>query len=103
MQTFHQFRRIAFTEAVSYLLLLLVAMPLKYGLGMDWVVSVVGWAHGVLFILYGVWLVLCWQRYAWPLKTVVLAAVASLVPAGPFYMDPRLPRPDEATAARPAA
>ncbi len=90
--TLRQFRIIAFIEAISYLLLLLVAMPLKYGLGWDLAVKIVGWAHGVLFILYGIWLVMCWLRYHWPLKTAILAAVAALIPGGPFWMDRHLPR-----------
>jgi len=96
MSTFERFRQIAFFEAISYLVLLLIAMPLKYGLGWEMAVKVVGWAHGGLFMAYGVWLLLCWRRYAWPMKTVLLAGLASLLPAGPFFMDPRLPRPARA-------
>ena len=39
-------------EGVSYLLLLFVAMPMKYYFGMPMAVKIVGMAHGVLFILY---------------------------------------------------
>ena len=92
-RTFARFRQIAFAEAVSYLLLLFVAMPLKYGLGWEPAVKVVGWAHGVLFLLYGLWLLQCWQRYRWPFRIVALAALASLLPAGPLVMDRRLPLP----------
>jgi integral membrane protein len=45
------FRIIAFWEGVSFLVLLFVAMPLKYGFGVGAAV-VVGMAHGVLFIGY---------------------------------------------------
>jgi len=47
-----RFRAIAFIEGVSYLLLLGVAMPLKYFAGFPGAVMAVGWAHGVLFVLY---------------------------------------------------
>lgn len=92
-RTFQRFRQIAFTEAWSYLILLFIAMPLKYGLGWEMAVKVVGWAHGGLFMAYLAWLFLCWQRYRWSMKTVALAGLASLLPGGPFLMDPRLPRP----------
>ena len=45
-------RLISLVEGVSFLLLLGVAMPLKYLAGIPEVVTVVGAAHGVLFILY---------------------------------------------------
>lgn len=95
-RAFERFRLVASVEALSYLLLLFVAMPLKYGLGLEMAVKVVGWAHGVLFIAYFLALWVCWQRYAWSLRTVALAALASLLPAGPFFMDSRLPRPQRA-------
>jgi integral membrane protein len=92
-RTFERFRLIAFAEGISYLLLLFLAMPLKYGLGWDVVVTWVGWAHGLLFIVYFVALAQCWRRYRWDWKTLALAALASLLPGGPFFMDRRLPAP----------
>lgn len=47
-----RFRIVAFWEGISYLLLLFVAMPLKYGLGIDMAVRTVGMAHGLLFLGY---------------------------------------------------
>ena len=44
------FRIIAFTEGVSYLVLLFVAMPLKYMLHIPEPVKYCGWLHGVLFV-----------------------------------------------------
>jgi len=46
------FRRIALVEGVTTLLLFLVAMPLKYGLGWDGLIRHFGMAHGVAFIAY---------------------------------------------------
>ncbi len=80
----------ALTEGVSYLILLFIAMPLKYGAGMDVAVSIVGMIHGVLFIaLVGA---LCWAKakspLTWPLGWLVL--IASLVPFGAFWADRRV-------------
>ncbi|MCH5690241.1 DUF3817 domain-containing protein [Niabella sp. W65] len=44
--------KIAFLEGISYLLLLLVAMPLKYLADIPEGVKYIGWAHGVLFVLF---------------------------------------------------
>jgi integral membrane protein len=45
-------RFVGFVEGVSYLVLLFIAMPLKYWAGMPLAVRVVGMLHGVLFILF---------------------------------------------------
>ena len=45
-------RVIGFWEGVSFLVLLGIAMPLKYWAGQPGAVRVVGMAHGILFMLY---------------------------------------------------
>ena len=46
------FRIIAFLEGVSYLLLLFVAVPIKYNLGDPAYVKLLGMPHGLLFMAY---------------------------------------------------
>ncbi len=87
---FRRFRAIALTEGVSFLVLLGIAMPLKYLADLPQAVLVVGWIHGVLFILYMVALAGVARREAWPLGRVALAGIASVIPAGPFLIDARL-------------
>ena len=50
-------------EGVSYLLLLGVAMPLKYAFGLPLAVKIVGMAHGVLFLAYCALLVPCLRKF----------------------------------------
>lgn len=90
-----RFRIVAFWEGISYLVLLLVAMPLKYGLGFDIAVRVVGMLHGVLFIAYLITLALA----ARPLgaKWVVVALVMSIVPGGTFWLESKLRPLEEAS------
>lgn len=88
-----RFRIVAFWEGISYLLLLFVAMPLKYGLGMDAAVRVVGMAHGVLFIAYVATLALAWRRLG-PNRGV-MAFVLSLVPFGTFWLESTLRRDEQ--------
>lgn len=95
-----RFRIVAFWEGISYLLLLFVAMPLKYGLGMDMAVRVVGTAHGALFVAYVVTLALASRRLGFGLS--VIAFVMSLIPGGTFWLESRLRR-DERKLERPAA
>jgi integral membrane protein len=80
-------RIIAFTEGMSYLILLFVAMPLKYIWGQPAAVRNFGSAHGLLFVLYILYVFLCTIEYRWGLmKTLILLAV-SIVPFGNFYAD----------------
>jgi integral membrane protein len=80
-------RFVGILEGVSYLLLLGVAMPLKYFMGEPLAVRVVGMAHGVLFMLYLLALVPVALDHKWSLKTVALGVLASIRPAGPFVFD----------------
>jgi integral membrane protein len=83
-------RRIAWLEGISFLVLLGIAMPLKYWGGMPAAVLVVGWVHGVLFVLFCWALLRAMQAADWPLRRGALVFVAALVPFGPFVIDGRL-------------
>lgn len=80
----------ALVEAVSYLILLGIAMPLKYAWGSPMAVRVFGMLHGVLFLLQ-VWLLLrAHFEYQWPRTRLWLLFGASLVPIWPFFLDRRV-------------
>jgi integral membrane protein len=83
-------RRVGLVEAVSFLLLLGVAMPLKYLAGFPLAVKIVGWAHGILFMVFGLALLRVWITARWPFGRVVLVFVAALLPCGPFVIDRRM-------------
>ena len=85
-----RFRQISFLEGLSFLLLLFIAMPLKYVWGYPLAVKIVGWAHGVLFILYFAQGLQTARSEQWDLKLMFFAAVASLLPFGPFVLDRHL-------------
>ena len=88
-----RFRIVAFWEGISYLVLLLVAMPLKYGLGYDLAVRIVGMAHGVLFIAYLITLALAAKHLG--MRWVVLALVMSILPGGTFWLEAKLRQLEE--------
>ena len=95
-----RFRIVAFWEGISYLLLLFVAMPLKYGFGIDMAVRIVGMTHGVLFLGYCVTLAFAARRLG--AHRSLLALVLSVVPGGTFWLEARL-RQDERELERRAA
>lgn len=94
-------------EAVSFLVLLCIAMPLKYLSDMPdvgkKVVFWVGLVHGLLFMSYAAVAFYAWYKRQLPGGLLLLAAVASVVPLGPFFIDRRLksvetPAPDTVKA-----
>ena len=85
-------RVIGWWEGVSFLVLLLVAMPLKYFWEMPMAVRVVGMAHGVLFMLYVLAAIQAALDHNWPWKRTALVLIASVLPAGPFVVDAKILR-----------
>lgn len=82
-----RFRTVAIAEGISFLVLLLIAMPLKYMADMPMAVKVVGWLHGVLFIWYWVAAVPLFTKLKWDVERVIGLGVASIVPFGTFVME----------------
>lgn len=89
-KTLTWFRRIAFAEGVSFLVLLGIAMPLKYFANMPKAVSVVGMIHGILFVAF---MILAWEtmstlnkKFGWFIR----AFIASVIPFGTFVLDKEL-------------
>lgn len=91
--TLGRLRIIGLLEGISFLLLLGIAMPLKYLAGQPAAVQVVGMAHGILFLLYVLAAVLAHVEYDWPVKRTALVVIASVVPFGPFIAESRILRP----------
>jgi integral membrane protein len=87
-----KFRVVAVAEGISYLVLLLIAMPLKYWGNSPHAVQYVGWAHGLLFVSFMVLLLWVWIKYKWGFGKVILAFIASLLPFGTFVLDRKLKR-----------
>lgn len=83
-------RKIALTEAVSFLVLLGIAMPLKYLAHLPMAVKIVGWIHGVLFVAFCVALFRAWIVARWPISRAAILFIAALLPFGPFVIDRRM-------------
>lgn len=83
-------RKTGIAEGISFLLLLGIAMPLKYVLKQPMAVTIVGWAHGILFVAF--------LFLAWEVKTdrnksgkwFALAFLAAILPTGTFFFDKKL-------------
>lgn len=85
-------RLTSIAEGLSYLLLLGVAMPLKYVFHHDFAVRIAGSIHGALFVVLCLMILLALMWAKLPFKTAILVGIASLLPAGPFFADRLLKR-----------
>jgi integral membrane protein len=83
-------RVIGIVEGVSFLLLLGVAMPLKYMAGMPEYVRVVGALHGALWMAYLAALADVRLNAGWAWRRVTWALIASVLPFGPFVLEAQL-------------
>jgi len=89
-RTIKSFASIALLEGISYVVLLAIAMPLKYFFDLPAAVKLAGWAHGVLVILYAALLLVCWVRCKWSFGRVAFYFIASLLPILPFVVERKL-------------
>ncbi|WP_439505852.1 DUF3817 domain-containing protein [Sediminibacterium sp.] len=81
------FRTIGYAEGISLLLLLGIAMPLKYLAGYPLAVKYTGWAHGLLFVAYLALALWVKEQDNWPFKYLIYAFLAAFFPFGTFLFD----------------
>ena len=98
IKTFSWFRKVAFAEGVSFLVLLLIAMPLKYFADIPMAVTVVGGLHGLLFVGFIILAYLIKEETKKSWGWMAKAFLASIIPFGTFYMDKQW-KQEEASAA----
>ncbi len=81
------FRIISFLEGLSYLLLLFVAVPIKYFGQDEQYVKMLGMPHGLLFVAYLVIAYLIKDDMNWKGKSLFQVMIASIIPFGTFWVD----------------
>ncbi|MET7000455.1 DUF3817 domain-containing protein [Chitinophaga defluvii] len=92
-------RFVAFFEGLSLLVLLLIAMPLKYWADMPQAVKVIGMLHGILFIAYVIFVMEVKLAHKWAYGKTFGALVASVIPFGTFYADAKWFKKEQGTNA----
>ena len=83
-------RKAGIAEGISFLVLLGIAMPLKYLFQQPIAVKIFGWAHGILFVTF---LFLAWEVKTdrnKSLKWFATAFLAAIIPTGTFFFDKKL-------------
>lgn len=85
-----QFKLISAGEGLSFLILLFIAMPLKYLFDFPLAVKVFGMVHGVLFVGYVIYLLVLVQTLHWPVVKGLVAFIASFIPFGTFIVNKKM-------------
>ena len=80
-------RLVSFLEGLSFLLLLGVAMPLKYWLETPELVPYAGMFHGVMFLSFLSLLLVACQIKGWSARVFLLGMMSSLLPFMPFWFE----------------
>ncbi len=81
------FRVISILEGLSYIILLFIAVPIKYLGNDESYVKIFGMPHGLLFVVYIVLAYLIKDDLKWNSKTFWTVLAASVIPFGTFYID----------------
>ncbi|MGX5818898.1 DUF3817 domain-containing protein [Chitinophaga lutea] len=87
MNAIQRLRIIAWLEGISFLVLLFIAMPMKYIGGDLTLMRPTGMAHGVLFVAYVVFVLEVKMAMNWSGKKTVIALAASILPFGTFFIN----------------
>jgi integral membrane protein len=88
-------RFVGVLEGISFLLLLGIAMPLKYYAGIPEMVKYTGWAHGVLFIWFLMLVAQVKFTLKWSYEWAFMAFIASLLPFGTFFLDRQIKKKEK--------
>lgn len=88
--TLKRFRIVSYIEGLSYLILLFIAMPIKYIAQNPYPVKIAGMTHGILFILFVLFLWDSMRKYEWNKNFSSQLFIYSLIPFGSFIIEKKL-------------
>ena len=83
-------RILGFMEGTSLLILLFIAVPLKYGFGIPQGSLIVGPIHGILFLLFVAYTIYLAALNGWKIGTTLMLLIACILPFGTFYADKKI-------------
>ncbi|WP_375723442.1 DUF3817 domain-containing protein [Arcobacter sp. KX21116] len=86
----HRFRIISYIEGLSYLTLLFIAMPIKYIAENPYPVKIIGMTHGILFILFMIFLFESLKKYSWENRFSTKLFIYSIIPFGSFIIEKKI-------------
>ena len=87
MSELKKFRLINKIEGYSFIILLFIAMPLKYSFGFPIATKIMGMIHGLLFMMFVYQLIESMRAVPFSKKESLYYFILSLVPFGSFYTE----------------
>lgn len=81
------FKIVSLLEGISYILLLFIAVPIKYLQHNEAYVKMLGMPHGMLFVGYIIIAYLLKDHFKWDNKTFLKVCALSIVPLGTFFVN----------------
>jgi integral membrane protein len=84
------YRIAAWVTGIGLVILVFVAMPLKYFFGQPLLVAIVGMAHGFLYMAYIVITLLLAERCRWRPVDALVILVAGTIPLASFFAERRV-------------
>lgn len=81
------FRIVGYLEGASYILLLFVAVPVKYYADNPQLVKLLGMPHGLLFVTYVVMSIINSRVFKWSASKTFQILISSIIPFGTYYID----------------
>ena len=81
------FRIISNLEGISYILLLFIAVPIKYYANDPTLVKLLGMPHGLLFVAYVILSLVNSKKHDWNFSKTLVVLISSIIPFGTFYVD----------------
>ena len=81
------FRIISYLEGISYILLLFIAVPIKYYANDPTLVKLLGMPHGLLFVAYVILSLVNSKKHDWNFSKTLVVLISSVIPFGTFYVD----------------
>ncbi|WP_299106356.1 DUF3817 domain-containing protein [uncultured Tenacibaculum sp.] len=80
------FKLVSWLEGISYILLLFIAVPIKYLYNNPEYVKMLGMPHGILFVAYIALAVLLKMELKWDNKSFGMVCLLSILPFGTFFV-----------------
>lgn len=87
MSELKKFRFVNKIEGISYIILLFIAMPMKYSFGYPVATKIVGMAHGIFVFAFIYQIFEAKKEASFTWKETALYFILSFVPFGSFYTD----------------
>ena len=91
----HRFRMVGIAEGISFLILLLIAKPLKYFFHFPLAVKIFGWMHGALFVAYLLFAFRVFDTFKKSIGWFARSFLAAILPLGTFYTDKELKKEEQ--------